>query len=289
MKIAIEWRLALAAATLLAGTGVHANEVQVSGVANFRGASYGECSAESHDVHTETAAAFAQVFTSMVSQGTWSEVITHNNKDVEGRHWTDGGKSSAGRDEQTNWGADETDVLYLHTHGGHNEAEAYVAFLMGDSAYACTVNSRDHMSWGNLGADLDIAVIKACQAGDFKVWQAGGFWRMIKAGTSNTLSMWNSFHGDSSCGSNVTSYVEDYSEDSVNDGVGENWLDEAYDSGWFGDDDCPTSIIFGPDATANANYYTYGGWRDRREGNVKNYSTIYYMSECEPSNGIELP
>ncbi len=49
------------------------------------------------------------------------------------------------------------------------------------------------------------------------------------------MRMWNAFHGNSSCGNHVKRYVED----SLYNGVGENWLDEAYDWDWgSNNDDC---------------------------------------------------
>jgi hypothetical protein len=291
MRRAALWKYPVMGVLVLAGGQAGAdNEVQVSGVANLRGASYGECTGASHSVHTATAAAFAEVFNSLKTGGDWDEVLTRNDTAVEGRHWTDISKATDGRDETANWGADETDVLYIHTHGSHNDAGAYVSLTMGDGAYDCGVNSRDDMYWGNLGADLDIAVVKACQAGQYTVWQDGGFWKMVDAGAANTLGMWNSFHGDSSCGSHVTNYVRRYSSDSVFDGVGENWMDEAYSNSLFADsDDCPTSIVFGPSSADRSSFYTYGGWKDRRTGNVKTGSTIHYFNNCDPENGIKLP
>jgi hypothetical protein len=161
---------------------------------------------------------------------------------------------------------------------------------MGDINYDCSVNSRDDMYWGNQGGDLDIAVVKACQAGQHGVWENGGFWNMVDSGAANTLGMWNSFHGDSSCGNHVTNYVRRYSQDSVLDGVGENWMDEAYSNSIFNDsDDCPTSIVFGPNSAERSSMYTYGGWKDRRTTDLKTGSTIHYMSNCDPSNGNPIP
>ena len=93
---------------------------------------------------------------------------------------------------------------------------------------------------------------------------------------------------DSSCGNFVKGYLDDYVQSSKWDGVGENWLDEAYDWGLIYDD-CPVSIVFGSTKAARVSMYANGGWKDRKATGSKTGSTIFYVRGCNPDNGIKLP
>ena len=141
------------------------------------------------------------------------------------------------------------------------------------------------MLWND---DTQIAVVKACQSGDYDVWQNGGYRQQFLA-SSSKMSMWNAFHGNSSCTWTTSWWVEDYAEDSVYNGVGENWIDEAYSDSWFSGDDCPTSIVFGSTTAARQDLYTNGGWLDRKNTGSKTGSSMFYISGCSPDSGRTLP
>ena len=99
--------------------------------------------------------------------------------------------------------------------------------------------------------------------------------------------MWNAFHGDSSCGSHVTTYVGNYSKSSFDKGVGENWIDLAYRND--SDDDCPVSIVFGETEPQREYMYESGGFSNRKDTGIKNNSSIYFVAECRPTNGSPMP
>lgn len=284
--------LSLAGALLLPATGALAQETHAYGVANFGGAGQCGTSDMTHSVHTATASVVANYFTALKSAGQWSDVQLLTNMSVRTDLWTDRTKvnTSDAQDTQLNAGVDDADVLFLHTHGGHDFSPARSYFAMGTSADNCNAITNAHMSFGNVTSvgtgKLDIAVVKACQSGDYDVWKAGGYWTLVS--TNSTFTMWNAFHGDSSCGNFVKSYVDDYLHESKNDGVGENWLDEAYDWGLFADD-CPVSIVFGSSKSARHTMYSYGGWRDRKNTGQKTGSTIFFVKGCNPDNGSKLP
>ncbi|MCY1032442.1 hypothetical protein OV207_13300 [Corallococcus sp. BB11-1] len=82
-------------------------------------------------------------------------------------------------------------------------------------------------------------------------------------------------------------YLDDYAANSKNDGVGENWLDEAYDWGVF-KDDCPVSIVFGKTQADRKAMDATGGWRDRKSTGEKTGSSYFFVKGCDPENGREL-
>lgn len=270
------------------------NETQVYGIAKFDGAL--QCSnGSSHSVHTTTAAAFAEPFLDRQADGLWDTTHTRNNTSARGSYWTDATKAArcecTAQDMNTNAGVDEADVVYVHTHGGHSVSPAFSNLSMGRSSYDCEVRTDDNMLFGNPAGsgDLEIAVIKACQSGDYETWANGGYFQFVTS--DSRFSIWNAFHGDSSCGSHVTSYVGDYAASSFSNGVGENWIDEAYAGAfwWWEDDDCPVSIVTGSTWDNRELMYEYGGFRDRKNTGTKNGSTIYYIVGCNPDNGSALP
>jgi len=291
-----------ALAVLAASPAQAANEVQVYGIANFGGSNQCGNSDMTHSVHTETAATFRATFDMYKLAMLWDETATLNNSNAKGSLFQDASKKASGADTTANAGGDEADVIYVHTHGGHTgptydlsvfppkaSGPAYSSLSMGNASFACSVRTDSDMLWGNTGGDLDIAVIKACQSGDYGVWKFGGYSSM-KTSTSS-LTMWNAFHGDSSCGGHVTDYVGDYAATSMNNGVGENWIDEAYDGAFWPweDDDCPVSIVWGSSKTARKNMYENGGFRDRKDTGTKSGSTYFYVAGCDPDHGSKLP
>jgi hypothetical protein len=287
---------------VLPSTAMALDEMHVYGIANFGHS--GECEDDtslSHSVHTSTAAAFRANFSFLQSVGLWDEVATRNNTSARGSYWTDSSKAAScacsTNDMATDAGADEADVVFIHTHGWHEapswmfpSTPAYSGLVMGNSSYDCGVRTDQNMRFGNpaTSGDLEIAVVKACQSGDYDVWKNGGYRQQITTSDS-TMTMWNAFHGDSSCGDHVTDYVGDYAAESLVDGVGENWIDEAYDNSWFGDDDCPSSIVFGASFAARESMYEHGGWRDRKNTGSKTGSTMFFIGGCDPSGGRTLP
>ncbi|MFO0646636.1 MAG: hypothetical protein U0326_10390 [Polyangiales bacterium] len=278
---------------------VEYTEAQVYGIANFGGA--GECgtSGQTHTVHTSTAAAFLGTFSALQALGQWDQTSTRNNTSARGSYFTDSTKAGAcvctADDLSTDYGLDDADVVYVHTHGGHTADAATGAYrtslTTGNASYDCSVRTDDNMLFGNTssGGDLGIAVIKACQSGDYDVWQNGGYRQRFSV-TDGSFRVWNAFHGDSSCGNHVTTYVGSYSGGSTYEGVGENWLDEAYDDDAGADnDDCPVSIVMGASSAQRDDMYEHGGWLDRKATGDKTGSTYYFMASCDPSHGVVLP
>jgi hypothetical protein len=278
----------------LAAAPAHAlNETHAYGVASFGGT--GQCGTSdlSHSVHTSTAASFSWVFNVMKAGSLWDQVSTLNNTSARGSYFTDstkGGSCGCSADDMAaGAGADEGDIFYIHTHGNHNSNSS--GLLMGNSSYDCEARTNQNMFFGNPSGsgDLDIAVVKACQSGDYGVWKAGGY-RQQMVSSDSSFSVWNAFHGDSSCGSHVTSYVKFYSLFSILDGVGENWIDAAYDDDSGADsDDCPVSIVFGSSSGVRHNMFEYGGWADRKNTGTKSGSTYFFINGCDPDSGVMLP
>jgi len=265
-------------------------ETHVYGIAQFGGS--GQCgdSGMTHPVHTATAGAFASWFKTLKLFGLWDDVETLNNSSARGRYFTDKSKSAScsctGDDSHVDRGADDADVIYVHTHGSHSASSpAFSSLSMGNSNDDCDARTDQNMLWNS---DLDIAVIKACQSGDYDTWKNGGYRQQFTKTTSG-FRMWNAFHGDSSCGDHVTDYVTWYVQSSTYDGVGENWLDAAYDNNSGDDsDDCPVSIVMGESHDARVKLFENGGWRDLKTTGSKTGSTYFYFRGCDPSSGRKL-
>jgi hypothetical protein len=252
-----------------------------------------------HPVHDETAAAFRSIFDLYKLANLWDATRSSNNPYARGTYWTDASKSMpcsgcTAQDDAAS-GVDSADVIYVHTHGGHSfdywgfnnipgmpYTPSYSVLAMGSASYGCNVYTHSNMQFGD--GDLEVAVVKACQSGDRDVWLDGGYDFITSSGG---FSMWNAFHGDSSCGDHVTDYVGSYAAGSMNDGMGENWLDEAYDS--WGADDCPTSIVWGSSYTNRHNQFAYGGFRDRKSTGTKSASSMWYFAGCDPDGGSTMP
>lgn len=277
--------LAFAAAiSALSGYAKALNEVTVYGIATFDTST--TCPGDSHSVHTETAAAFRAPFDLWTLVGLWDVAHTANNTSARGTYWTDASRqmpcSGCTAQDTATYGVDSADVAYIHTHGGHGST--WSTLVMGSASYGCQVYTNSNLLFGN--SDLEVAIVKACQSGDRNTWLNGGYDGMINA--TSQFSTWNAFHGDSSCGSHVTDYVSAYANTSGNDGLGENWLDLAYDYNGNNNDDCPTSLIFGE--TNKLNQFQYGGFMDRKStGNKTAAAAMYWISGCNPYNGYTLP
>ncbi len=280
-----QWMSTALAGALLLPAAALAQDAHVYGIASFNGA--GQCSADSHSVHTKTAGVVADYFNHLKNNGQWTDVRTLNNGNARGGLWTDPAKatsSTPGLDAQANAGVDDANVVFMHTHGGHRASPARSWFIMGNSVDWCEAITDVHMRLGS--GKLNIAVIKACQGANIEVWENGGYRQQLTTSSSN-FSMWNSFHGDSSCGNKVKRYMDDYMETSKNDGVGENWIDEAHDWGVF-KDDCPVSIVFGASKSLRKSMFEAGGWKDRKNTGSKGGSSYFYLSGCDPENGRKL-
>jgi hypothetical protein len=265
------------------------SETHVYGVAEFGGSSECGSASQTHSVHEDTADEFADHFDDLNDDGEWDYVHRRNNTSCRGSYWTDSSKTSScsctADDDRDGYGTDDADVVFIHTHGGHT-AGVRSSLLMGSSSYDCSVRTDDNMLFDS---DLDFAVIKACQSGNYDVWTGGGY-RQQFTSTDSPLRLWNAFHGDSSCGNHVKRYVRSYARDSDRNGVGENWIDEAYDnSSSANGDDCPCSITIGSSSSLRSTLFEYGGWRDRKDTGSKTNSSYFAISGCDPSNGSPLP
>jgi hypothetical protein len=281
-------RTSVALLTLGLATATWADhETHSYGVANFDGS--GQCTnGSTHSVHADTANEFDDAFDDLQSSGLWDSSYVRNNTSVRGSYFEDASKQASADDLRSNYGADEADVIFLHTHGGHSTSGGnyYSSLSMGNSSYDCSVRTDSDMYWD---ADLDIAVIKACQSGDYDVFINGGY-RPEYVDADGQMRMWNAFHGDSSCGNHVKRYVGRYARNVTYNAVGDEWIDQAYDSKWgSNNDDCPVSIVFGSSSANRNSMYEYGGWRDRKNTGSRTGASIFYVSGCDPSNGRSLP
>lgn len=305
----------LGAAIALFGPAALADqEVTVYGVANF--GDTGECGGgfASHARHVTSAANFRAPFDDLLALGQWDECNTVNNLAARGTYFTDPAKGSTtdhsccqayqpstcsceGKDGQSATGADQGDVFFIHTHGGsthvdepgNSTGKAFMGLQMGNESYDCRPRSHEDWEFGNgTAGDLEIAVVEACQSMDYEVWDAGGHYEFTQH--TGVFTMFNAYHGNVSCSDARTAEIGDYSEASVHDGAGDNWLDMMYSNSASADsDNCPVSVVLGHVAADRDHMYTWGGWLDREDTGTKDASTIYYIGGCDPGGGSILP
>jgi hypothetical protein len=278
---------ALVGALLLPAAAL-ANEAHIHGIAYFGDTGANQCTGvKTHKVHNKTAEVMANYFNHLKNHGKWSDVRLLNNSNARAALWTDPAKGSAstpGWDTLSDSGVDDANVFFVHTHGGHRTSPARSWITMGNNADACNAITDVHMRLGN--GKLNIAIVKACQSGNIEVFELGGYRAQMVPATSG-MSIWNAFHGDSSCGNKVKRYLDDYTETSQNDGIGENWIDEAHDWG-IKKDDCPVSIVFGASEAQRLTMFEKGGWRDRKNTGSKTGSSYFGLKGCDPSGGRKL-
>jgi len=241
-----------------------------------------------HSTHYDTADAFTLQFDMLASAGLWDSTKIAYDTAVRATQWTDASQappcSGCTAADTATKGVDSADVVFIHTHGGNDSNGSWL--WMGSETYGCYADTANQMLLGN--TDLNVAVIKACDSADYDVFTSGAYDQM--ASPSGEFTVWNGFHGISSCSSAVTSYVTTYTAGSLYDGVGENWLDEAYNPSPLPmEDDCPVSIVFGATASERSDMYHWGGWKDLKNTGNKTGSTYFYWKGCWPTGGNQLP
>ncbi len=253
---------------------------------------------QTHAAHTKSANAFRDVFTNLQAWGLWGSSTSVNDQGASSAVFTDAARSAqcacSVQADTSSTGIDSAPVAYIHTHGSHTTAGKGASQIVTGSALngsTCGAATDTNFLFGNAGGvgKLEIAVVKACQGADLNVFRNGGYRAMVAS--SSRFQVYNGFHGDSSCGNFVASYVTDYAEDSLVDGVGENWIDEAYDWGITADD-CPSSIVYGNSKAARTQMFAHGGFVDRQLVNAsKSGSSYFFVSGCTPvvGTGVAMP
>jgi hypothetical protein len=267
------------------------------GISNFGGVNQCGSSGQTHSAHSDSAAAFKAQMSFMTQFQLWGGTTQISSGNAGSNLFTDptrSGQCSCSQQQDASFfGLDSSPVAYIHTHGGHATAgKGKSFFLMGNNTGGnnCFTGTDTNFLFGDpAGAGkLEIAIVKACQGADFDVFSQGGYRAMVPA--NSRFQVYNGFHGDSSCGGFVSSYVQEYVANSFGDGVGENWLDSAYDYDFFGNDDCPSSIVYGNSKSARQTMFANGGFIDRKLTNASKIgSTYFFVAGCAPLNGRKLP
>ncbi len=259
------------------------------GIASFGGPLQCGTPGMTHPVHLDTANAFNDQFFWMKQVQFWGSTTTDFNYGVGSNLFTDATRacSNCTASDGSSVGIDRVAVSFLHTHASHNAAVGNSSFSMGNSfaGNTCNAATDTNLLLGDTATPgaSEIAVMKACQGADLGVWQQGGYKKMVQ--NSSRFSMWNGFHGDSSCGGATVDYVTDYASSSFVEGAGENWIDDAFESDNSGDD-CPVSIVFGNSKANRKAMFTHGGFGDRKlTGVTKSGSTYFFVAGCTPPVG----
>lgn len=275
--------------TLAAPAGAAGDFIGFS-VTNFRGASHGECSSSNlwwtgwmnDNIH--------DVFSDWVGTGSWDGARKKKEKDVDGVDFED--PAFGGDDDNSTLGCDTGDVCFLSTHGGSYfsgaDSESYVYWRMGDNSSDCTPESLE-MRYGNSPGDTEILIVDACESGQWGVWKdtnqstQTGFFHFVSS--TSTFSTFLGYHG---LAPDRYAFIDNYARDVYSDGVGVDWLAEAYVSGNMEDnqDTCPVAIVFGQGSSNRDLMYEWGGMADRKNtGTRTSGATYYYIVGCDPAAG----
>jgi len=276
------------------GVEARANEVVAFGVSTFD-----QCSGESVPELLTLTSTLRDQFTAWQNDGLWDKVTRHSNASVDKIDWADASKVSNAADGADPAGADHADVAFLATHGArvtNENGRAYSRFVMGDgwagpgTAWEdCRVFTDRDVSWGNTGGDLEIVIAFACQSVDFGVWTSTKrYFPMVT--TNGAFSTYLGFHGVTYASAANVAALGDFLAQSLNDGIGDNWLDFMYDPRNQNDDSqCPTVITFGASTEQRKSMFQFGGFSDRKNTGLNTGATFHYVSGCDPAHSDALP
>jgi hypothetical protein len=219
----------------------------------------------------------------------YDQVEFNDNSSVDGKDWTDSGSYNWGRDEVDPQGTDFADVVFYAGHGGHHcdSYGYYSSIVMGDfdtSDSRCWANTTTNMVFGDSGGDANILLFASCRTAQYCVWDHGGYSRMLN-GNANIM---NGFHGEGTDSLYAAAKYTEYVSDAETSGLGDDWVDLLSGSG-ISRDICATSVIYGSSRANRDNQYNNGGFMDFIGTGSHTGSTIYYMCNCDPDDGEELP
>jgi hypothetical protein len=265
------------------------------GVTQFGGASQGECDASPLLFTTWESDNLYDVFKKWTDDGCWDAASKKKNQEVDGVDFLDATKYGGGYDDHAGIGCDSGDVCFLSTHGGADwgsTSTSEVYWVMGDSSYECRPSSKD-MLYGNTASgrtgDTEILIVDACKSGQLGVWNGtnvslqSGFFEFVNS--TSTLSTYLAYHG---LAPDRYAFIDEYAEDVYSDGVGIDWLLEAFVSGNMADDQdtCPVAVVFGSSSANRDLMFEWGGMADRKNTGTRTAGASYYFLEgCDPEGG----
>ena len=263
------------------------------GVDNFEGD--GECGG----TDLSWSAAFAEAFADKLNDIPSYTSKAYLNKGVDGRDFTDLSKDSRGtweaKDHVYPNGADGNKAVLISTHGNFQKDPHQFRLTMGEDHddEPCKIKSREHMKLGNAHAtdpDLDgrtrIFIAASCKGGQKAIWNDNYFDDLKDP--EGLFRVFLAFHGISYDSLTDLNRLEDYLEDSVDNGLGSNWLSEMFRARTFGEDQCPVAVIWGEDKQSRDLMFDFGGFDDIKDVGDGSSATYYYLNGCDPKGGPEL-
>lgn len=266
------------------------------GVTQFGGANQGECDASHLWWTTREVDNLYEVFHGWTNDGLWDAARKKKNKDVDGADFEDPTESSTGWDDRDDIGCDSGDVCFLSTHGnatfGGDPNDSNVRWTMGENSSDCSPESID-MLYGNTASgrvgDTEILIVDACNSGQWGVWidsnnnTSTGFFDFVNS--TSTMSTYLAYHGFSP---DRYAFIDEYAEDVYSDGVGTDWLLEAFDEGNMpnNQDTCPVAVVFGSSSSLRDSMFDFGGFADRKDtGTRTSGASYYFLAGCDPDDG----
>lgn len=214
-----------------------------------------------------------------------------SNYNAEATAWGDSSLVSYGHDNHggSPWhGVDDEDVALFYGHGTRScsGGKFYSSILMGDDyANQCNhylgkqVNST---RWGD--DDLNIVILDTCQSMHKCVADNGGYW----VGENRMMTIMG-YHGISYDSLVHTWDFEDFVDQSRNDGIGDNFLDETVRTpSGANNDTCPAAFVYGATEADRSYIYQFGGLKDWKTITSHSKATYFYMKNCDPLDGATL-
>jgi len=255
--------------------------------------STGMCAGDALTNANEDDDAFDNGFSTYDQQEHWSDAA------VDGRDFADSVSFGWGDDDVDPYGTDWADVIFFSGHADSSctsgSERSYL--LMGDDVDGCNMNiahasgGSRHATWGGTtaGEDAQVLVTFACETTQYCVYTAGAYDAL--SDSTGQFNLLNGFHGWVAEVSGYQSDLGSYSSDATNNYMGDAWLDWMYDPSvnGSGNDNCPSSIGYGANASERDDFFTYAGWLDFHDNGARTGTGFYKLCSCDPVGGATLP
>jgi len=218
---------------------------------------------------------------------------------VDGRDFTDSVNFGWGADDSDPYGTDFADVIFFSGHAASScTSGAERSYLvMGDESDGCNIDlahktgSSREVTWGGTSSNEDAGVLVtfACETTQYCVYTAGAYDGL--SDSTGQFNLLNGFHGLVAEVSGYQSDLSSYSNAATNNYIGDAWLDWMFDSNVNanGDDNCPSSIAYGADASERLDFFSNSGWFDFHNNGSRSGLNFFMLCDCDPAGGAQLP
>ena len=240
---------------------------------------------------------------------------------VDARDLTDYDRYNWGADDNSPFGSDFADAIFLATHGksfcmelsdpyyeetgdwrccGYQErcdsdyscvTRNHTFFWMGDDDDTCYPRTNDygadpgHILLGD--ADANVFLTTACSSLVPCTWEHGGYSDM-DAGSFNTyMGFYGSHNWQTGQGVDLSNYFAGVTSNNI----GSDWLSDMFvPNGWNPEgDNCPMVNVWCSSTSNCSNQYNNGGFKDFKDTGTHSIRVLYWVGGCDPNHpGYDL-